>query len=103
MTDIDPKMTRRIVFFGAAASLICAPAIIRAASLMPVRTLQLGALNPEAEFYRGCFYRSLESDVRAGRAMSVRNNDKIISITEAQRMVAHARAKGWLPPYSPSI
>jgi hypothetical protein len=51
MTDTDSRMTRRIVFFGAAASLICAPAIIRAASLMPVRTLQLGALNPEGEFY----------------------------------------------------
>src|SRR5260221_6537608 len=47
---------------------ICAPAIIRAASLMPVRTLEFGALNPEGELYRGCFYRSLESDLRAGRA-----------------------------------
>ncbi len=65
---------------------------------MPVRTLEFGALNPEGEFYRGCFYRSLESDLRAGRAMSVRNNDKIISIAEAHRMVARARVQGWLPP-----
>jgi hypothetical protein len=76
MTDTDSTMTRRIVFFGAAASLICAPAIVRAASLMPVRTLQFGALNPEGEFYRRCFYHSLDSDLDAGRAMSVRNNDK---------------------------
>jgi hypothetical protein len=48
-------MTRRTVFFGAAASLICAPAIIRAASLMPVRTLEFGALNPEGEFYQVVF------------------------------------------------
>jgi hypothetical protein len=101
MTNTDSRMTRRILFFGAAASLICAPAIIRAASLMPVRPLQLGALNPEGEFYRGCFYRSLESDLRAGRAMSVRIHEKIISVTEAHRMVARARAQGWLPPYSP--
>jgi hypothetical protein len=41
--------------------------------------------------------------LRAGRAMSVLNNDKIISIAEAERMVARAREKGWLPPYSPTI
>jgi hypothetical protein len=103
MTDTDSTMTRRIVFFGGAASLICAPAIVRAASLMPVRTLQFGALNPEGEFYRRCFYHSLDSDLDAGRAMSVRNNDKIISIAEARQMVAHARAHGWLPPFSPTI
>jgi hypothetical protein len=97
MTDPDSRMTRRIVFFGAAASLICAPAIIRATSLMPVRAWQLGPLNPEGEFYRRCFYHSLDSDLGAGRAMSVRNNDKIISVAEARRMVAHARAKGGLP------
>jgi hypothetical protein len=90
MTDTDSRMTRRNVFFGAAASLICAPAIIRAASLMPVLTLQFGALNPEGEFYRRCFYHSLDSDLRAGRAMSVLNNEKIISLAEAHRLVARA-------------
>ena len=90
MTDTDSRMTRRIVFFGAAASLICVPAIIRAASLMPVRTLQFAALNPEGEFYRRCFYHALDSDLRAGRAMSVLNNQKIIFMAEAHRMVARA-------------
>ena len=70
---------------------------------MSVSALQLGALNPEGEFYRGCFYRSLESDLRAGRAMSVLNNGKIISVAEAHRMVARAREKGRLPPYGPTI
>jgi hypothetical protein len=70
---------------------------------MPVRALQLGTLNPEGEFYRNCFYRSLDSDLRAGRAMSVLNNDKIISVTEAHQMVARARAQGWLPYHSPTI
>ena len=41
--------------------------------------------------------------LRAGRAMTTLNNDKIISVAEAHRMVARARAKGWLPPYSPTI
>ena len=103
MTDADSTMTRRIVFFGAAASLICAPAIVRAASLMPVRAWQLGALRPVGEFYRRCFYHSLEGDLRAGRAMSVRSNEKIISVAEAHGMVTRARTQGWLPPYRPAI
>jgi hypothetical protein len=47
MTAADYRMTRRNIFTGAAASLICAPAIVRAASLMPVRGLPLQCLNPE--------------------------------------------------------
>jgi hypothetical protein len=35
----DCRMTRRNIFIGAAASLICAPAIVRATSPMPVRGL----------------------------------------------------------------
>jgi len=57
---------------------------------MPVRALQLGALNPEGQFYRRCFYQPLDSDLRAGRAMTVRSNDKIISLAKAHRMVARA-------------
>jgi hypothetical protein len=98
MTAFDSRMTRRIVFFGAAASVLCAPAIVRVASLMPARALQLGALNPEGEFYRRCFYRTLENDLRAGRAMRVRSDKKVISIAEAQRMIMHARVMGWLAP-----
>jgi hypothetical protein len=36
-THYDHQLTRRSIFIGAAASLICAPAIVRAASLMPIR------------------------------------------------------------------
>jgi hypothetical protein len=109
MTAADYRMTRRNIFIGAAASLICAPAIVRAASLMPVRGLPLQFLNPEflnplGQFYRRNFYHSLDSDLRAGRAMTTLiNNDEIISVAEAHRMVARARAQGWLPPYSPTI
>jgi hypothetical protein len=103
MTVTNYRMTRRGIIIGAAASVIGIPAIVRAASLMAVRCLPLQRLNPEGEFYRRCFYHSLDSDLRAGRAMSVRNNDKIISIAEAHRMVAHARAEGWLPLYSMSF
>ena len=37
----DYQMTRRSILISAAASLICAPAIVRATSLMPVRSLPL--------------------------------------------------------------
>ncbi len=93
----DQRMTRRSIFISAAASLICAPPIVRAASLMPVRGLPLQFLSPLGEFYRGCFYHSLESDLRAGRSMSTVIDGKIVSVGEARRMVAYARARGWLP------
>jgi hypothetical protein len=98
MTATDYRMTRRSVIIGAAASVIGTPAIVRAASIMAVSSSPLQHLNPEGEFYRCCFYHSLDSDLRAGRAMSVHNNEKIISLAEAPRMVARARVQGWLPP-----
>jgi hypothetical protein len=102
------RMTRRSIFIGAAASLICAPATVRAASLMPVRSLILpikrsSRLDPLGEFYRRCFYHNLDFDLRTGRSMSMVENGKIISIADARRMVAYARSQGWLPPYSPAI
>ena len=107
MIATDYRMTRRNIFIGAAASLICAPAIVRAASLMPVRGLplqflNLGFLNPLGQFCRNNFYHNLDSDLRAGRSMTTLSNDKIISVAEAHRMVARARAQGWLPLYSTS-
>src|ERR1035441_2701155 len=69
---------------------------------MPVRSLILPIehpfrLNPLGEFYRRCFYHSLDSDLRAGRSMTTTYNGKIISAAEARRRVAYARAQGWLP------
>lgn len=94
----DYRLTRRSIFIGAAAALICAPAIVRATGLMPVPGVPLQFLNPLGEFYRRCFYHTLESDLRSGRAMSVLNHEKVISLAEAHRMVARARVQGWLPP-----
>ena len=109
MTATDYRMTRRRIIIGAAASLICTPAIVRAASLMPVRGLPLQILNlefldPLGQFYRSNFYHNLDSDLRAGRSMTLGAvGGEIISVAEAHRMVARARAKGWLPPYRPTI
>jgi hypothetical protein len=43
------ELTRRNILVGATASLICRPAIVRAASLMPIRQLILStvSINPE--------------------------------------------------------
>ena len=41
ISNHDGLITRRSIFIGAAASLICAPAIVRATSLMPVRRLRV--------------------------------------------------------------
>jgi hypothetical protein len=102
MTTTDYRITRRGVLIGAAAALICAPAIVRAATLMPVRRVPFQLLtpkllNPEGQFYRRCFYHSLDTDLRVGRAIRTLSNGKIISVAEAHRLVARARAQGWLP------
>lgn len=99
MTATDNRMTRRSIFIGATASLMCAPAIVRVASLMPVRGLPLQFLSPLGEFYRRCFYHNLDFELRTGRSMSmVVENGKIISVADARRRVAHARVQGWLSP-----
>jgi hypothetical protein len=102
MTATDRRMTRRSIFIGAAASLMCAPAIVPAASLMPVRGLILpikrsSRLDPLGEFYRRCFYHNLDFELRTGRSMSLVEDGEIISVAAARRIVAHARAQGWLP------
>jgi hypothetical protein len=109
----DYRMTRRSMFIGAAAALICAPAIVRATSLMPIRGLPIlptlpalpalpilptERLNPLGQFYRRCFYHSLERDLRAGRRMTTVIDGKRISVAEGHRMLAYARAQGWLWP-----
>ena len=104
MTATDYRMTRRSIFIGAAASLICAPAIVRAASLMPVRSLILpiersSRLSPLGEFYCRNFYHYLDFELRTGLPMTLTvENVKIVSVADARQMVARARAQGWLPP-----
>jgi hypothetical protein len=107
----DTEMTRRSIFFAAAASLICAPAIARASSLMSVRGLSLQQLNPKrkipktvGDWYQQCFYNNLNNQLRAGHAMTHGPiGGPSISVAEGYRIVAQARAEGWLPFYSPTI
>jgi hypothetical protein len=105
MDDIDDsRVTRRNILNGAAATLICAPAIVRAASLIPVRGAPLQILAPELktprtlnEWHQACFYRNLDNALNAGRAMTCAQLDgTVISVAEGRRIVADARARGWL-------
>ena len=98
-------ITRRSIFIGAAATLLCAPAIVRATSLMPVRSLispikRASRLDPLGEFYRRCFYHNLDFELRTGLPMTLTvgryGEYGIVSVAEARRMVAYARAQGWL-------
>jgi len=104
MPDIDNRLTRRTFFIGAAASLICAPAIARAACLMPVRGLPLQLIIPKqrilktmGDWYQLCFYNNLENDLKAGRAMTYGPiGGTPISAAEGHQIIARARAQGWL-------
>ena len=104
MTTIIPDhhhnslITRRGIFIGAAASLICAPAIVRATSLMPVRRLPPPFGPQYAGFCERLMYHSLDCGLRAGRITTVLNG-KVVQEADARRLVAHAQDYGWLPPY----
>jgi hypothetical protein len=98
--EYDRQMTRRSIFLGAAASLLCVPAIVRATSLMPVRGLILPIERPWAGFCQRLLYHSLDSDLRVGRMRTILNGS-IIPVADARRLVAHGRAQGWMASNSP--
>ena len=101
ISNHDGLITRRSIVIGAAASLICAPAIVRAASLMPVRRFR-GPIGPQyAGFCERLMYQSLDSNLRADE-MSTVLNGKIIPEDNARWMVAYARVQGWLAPEATS-
>ena len=94
----NPLITRRRILIGAAASLICAPAIVRVSNLMPVRRLPPPFGPQYAGFVERLMYQSLASNLRTGR-MTTNLNGRIIPEAAARQMVARAQDYGWLPPY----
>src|ERR1035437_7527428 len=94
-------ITRRSIFIGAAASLLCAPAIVRAANLMPVRRLPFPYGPQSAGFVERLYFHALESHVRNLKAgqTSIFFNHHIMSVEDASRKVSYAQAHGFLPPY----
>jgi hypothetical protein len=92
------EMTRRSIFFGAASSLIFAPSIVRAASLMKVRTLILPMERPSAGFVERLRFQYLDGALRRG--WDAQRDGQVvrgISETQAIEAVAYARQNGWLP------
>jgi hypothetical protein len=53
-----------------------------------------------AGFCERLMYQNLDSNLRAGQMNTVLNG-KTIPQDDARRMVAYARAQGWLPPEAP--
>jgi hypothetical protein len=73
---------------------------------LAVKAIESGAENSEdgGRMVPIMFLCNLDNDLRAGRAMTYGPvGGKTISEAEGYRIVAHARAEGWLPPYSPTI
>jgi hypothetical protein len=96
----DSLVTRRGIIIGAAASLICAPAIVQATNLMPVRRLPFPFGPQYAGFVERLRYHFLESALRRGWD---EKQDEFafggISESHARKTVAYAQAHGFLPPY----
>ena len=97
----DGLITRRSIFIGVAASLICAPAIVRVTSLMPVRRLPPPFGPQYAGFVERIYLRGLYNSLRALRPgqTSITGGGRTTSIADARRTVARAQDYGWLPPY----
>lgn len=97
-------ITRRSIFIGATASLICAPAVVRVTSLMPVRNSEFVTMErlypgPQyAGFVDRLKYDWLEKALRGGWDVS-RNGNLFggISESQARNTVAYARHFGFLP------
>jgi hypothetical protein len=94
-------ITRRSILIGAAASLICAPTIVRATSLMPVRRLPFPFGPQYAGFVERLYFHSLENHLRnlSADQTSTYFNRRIMAVDDARRQVAYAHAHGFLPPY----
>jgi hypothetical protein len=81
------KVSRRSIFVGITASLVCAPSIVRATSLMPVHSLLLPPERPYPGFAKLLFYHSLDCGLRSGQK-NVMLKNRGLSESEARRMVA---------------
>jgi hypothetical protein len=92
---------RRSILIGAAATLLCAPAIVRAANLMPVRRLPFPFGRQYAGFLERLYFHTLEAHLRSLRRdqKTTYFNNHIMSVDVARQQVANAQAHGFLPPY----
>jgi hypothetical protein len=98
--DHDSRLTRRSII-GAAAALICMPAIVRVTNLMPGAFASF-AKTQYAGFVERPYLHALEISLQAG-ARASRNSIEVgshkIRVESARRSVTFAQAQGWLLPY----
>ena len=102
-------LSRRTFIAQAVVTLVCAPAIVRASSLMPLRGLKLQSALPPglccklgphyAGFFERLGYNCMVTILRTGYTPE-RASMLYGGMTEEQirRSVAFARRHGWLPP-----
>jgi hypothetical protein len=99
--DHSSLLARRSIIIGAAASLICTPAIVLFTNLMPIRRLPFPFGPQSAGFVERLYLHVLESHVRdlsAGQTKTIFNG-RTMDVANARRQVAFAQAHGLLPPY----
>jgi hypothetical protein len=90
-------LTRRRVFVGGVASVMCAPAIVRAESLMPIRMLMVPMQPVHAGFVERLRFHCMEQLLKNGWSIErARTTFGGISENEARRQVAYARMHGFL-------
>ena len=100
----DRYISRRGILIGAAASLVCAPSIVRATSLMPIKgvILPIDPIVPRwAGYIERLRYDWMEKalkrgwdEERDGRTFGCGSEDR------ARKAVAYAHAQGWLKGFS---
>ena len=95
MSD-GPMFTRRRIFVGGVATVMCAPAIVRAESLMPIRALIVPMQPVHAGFVERLRFHWMERALKNGwtneRALTFGG----ISENAARRQVTYARIHGLL-------
>jgi hypothetical protein len=86
-----PMFTRRHIFIGGLASVICAPAIVRAESLMPIRALIVPMQPVHAGFVERLRFHCMEQLLKNGWTTERATTFGGISENEARRQVTYAR------------
>jgi hypothetical protein len=89
-------LTRRRIFVGGVAMVICAPAIVRAESLMPIRALIVPMQPVHAGFVERLRFHCMERLLRNGWTTERARTFGGISENEARRQVTYARMQGLL-------
>ena len=89
-------LIRRRIFIGGLASVICAPAIVRAESLMPIRALIVPMQPLYAGFVERLRFHWMERALKHGWTNEGALTFGGISENEARRQVTYARMQGFL-------